>query len=137
MLVRRGALLLSLTLAACTADMAPEAEEPDPDLVGETFDERICPEDSYLTWEDFGGPFMYSWCNGCHAAALPQGERQKAPLGVDFDTVQDVRLWADRIWARAGDHNATMPPVGGPDEPERVMLGEWLACGSPTLAAME
>lgn len=123
-------------LAACTSEMV-DPEAPDEPLVGETFDERLCPDDSDLAWEHFGGPFMYGWCNGCHAAALPEGERQKAPMGIDFDTVEDVRHWADRIWARAGDHNATMPPVGGPDDVEREMLGEWLACGSPTLEIME
>lgn len=133
MLARLAYALASIALlTACTADMA-DPDAPDEPLVGETFDERLCPEDSDVTWEVFGGPFMYSWCNGCHAAALPEGERQKAPMGVDFDTVEDVRAWADRIWARAGDHNATMPPVGGPDAVDRELLGEWLACGSPTL----
>jgi hypothetical protein len=61
---------------------------------------------------------------------LPEGERQDAPLGVDFDTLDDVRRQAERIWARAGDHNQTMPPLGGPHELERSYLGEWLACGA-------
>ena len=138
MLARLAPLALALAaLTACTSDVAdPDAPE-DPPLVGETFDERLCPEDSFVTWEDFGGPFMYSWCNGCHAAGLPEGERQKAPVGIDFDTVEDVRSWAERIWVRAGDHNTTMPPVGGPDAIDRELLGEWLACGAPTLDMME
>jgi len=40
-------------------------------------------------------------------------------------------------WFRAGDHNQTMPPVGGPDDDERGDLGEWLACGAPSLADPE
>jgi uncharacterized membrane protein len=133
------ALLCSalMMLASCTADMVPEPEGPDDLEPATSLAERACPEDSYLTWEDFGGPFMYTWCNGCHAAALPDGERQAAPLGVDFDNIDLVRHWGERIWARSADHNLTMPPIGGPDDVEREMLGEWLACGSPTLAMME
>ena len=112
MLARLAPFVVFAMLTACTSDMV-DPEAPDEPLVGETFDERLCPEDSDLAWEHFGGPFMYSWCNGCHAVSLPEGERQKAPMGIDFDTIEDVRHWADRIWARAGDHNTTMPPVGG------------------------
>jgi hypothetical protein len=51
-----------------------------------------------------------------------------------LDTLEDARAWADRIWVRAADHNATMPPVGGPEADERSALGEWLACGAPSFA---
>jgi hypothetical protein len=44
-----------------------------------------------------------------------------------------IRAQAARIWARSGDHNMTMPPVGGPEDEDRSMLGEWLACGAPSL----
>jgi hypothetical protein len=37
---------------------------------------------------------------------------------------------------RAADHNVTMPPVGGPEADERSALGEWLACGAPSLASL-
>jgi len=99
-----------------------------------SFPERWCPPDSELTWEGFGGPFMLDYCTGCHHSGLPEGMRQKAPLGVDFETLALVRAQADRIWARAADQNATMPPVGPPDADLRAMLGEWLACGAPSLA---
>ena len=118
-------------LLGCGGEGTPEPETPPPPGAPETLAERACPEESFLTFQDFGGPFFFDWCTGCHSSAMPEGERQGAPPGVDFDTLEDMRAWADRIWARAGDHNETMPPIGGPHEEERVALGEWLACGAP------
>ncbi len=97
-----------------------------------SFDERPCPDDSFLTYENFGGPFMLSYCTGCHQSMLPADMRQGAPVEVNFDDIDDVRNQAERIWARGGDQNLSMPPVGPPDDEERALLGEWLACGSPT-----
>jgi uncharacterized membrane protein len=102
----------------------------------DSLSDRPCPEDSFLTYESFGRGFMQNWCTGCHGAGLPEGMRQGAPVGIDFDTIEAVRAWDDRIWARAGDQNDTMPPVGGPPDEERALLGEWLACGAPTLGEM-
>lgn len=99
-----------------------------------SLDERPCPEDSILTAENFGAPFMLTHCTGCHHASLKEGERAGAPLGVDFETLTKVRAQAAKIWARAGDQNATMPPVGPPAQDERTRLGEWLACGAPAAA---
>ncbi|TPV94643.1 MAG: hypothetical protein B7733_14150 [Myxococcales bacterium FL481] len=92
---------------------------------------RPCPEDSYLDTENFGRPFMLSWCTGCHSADMPAGMRQGAPPDVNFDTSTEVRDWADRIWARSGDHNGSMPPVAPAPLELRRQLGEWLACGAP------
>ncbi|MEZ4383108.1 MAG: hypothetical protein R3A79_17405 [Nannocystaceae bacterium] len=100
----------------------------------DSFDQRPCPSGSFLTYENFGGPFMNSNCTGCHHSALGAGERQSATSGVDFDTVDLIRAQADRIWARSGDQNDTMPPAGPPSVDERALLGEWLACGAPTAA---
>ena len=128
-------LVVATLLVACGGadEEAKQVQPPAPPGAPTTLAERACPDRSILTYEDFGGPFMYSWCNGCHTSTLAEGQRQKAPVGVDFDTVDDVRAWADRIWMRAGDHNVTMPPVGGPEDDERGQLGEWLACGAPVL----
>lgn len=116
------------SVGACTiADEEPIEKAPT------SLEQRACPPDSVLTFENFGGPFISSYCAGCHAKDLPEGMRQDAPLDVDFDTLDATRAWAKRIWARAGDHNVTMPPIGGPEDEEREMLGEWLACGAPAL----
>lgn len=99
-----------------------------------SLDERPCPDDSFLTYENFGGPFMLSYCTTCHATRLPADMRQGSPIEVNFDDVEDVRAWADRIWIRAADQNFSMPPVGPPSDEDRANLGEWLACGAPTAA---
>lgn len=142
-------LALLLSLASCSSEQGPETS--DTDATGGTTDvastgattgaaaypslgERPCPPDSALTAEDFGGPFMLTYCTGCHHASLPAGERAGAPLGVDFETLTKIRAQADRIWARSGDQNATMPPIGPAPADERAKLGEWLACGAPARA---
>ncbi|MEM9460739.1 MAG: hypothetical protein AAGF11_41630, partial [Myxococcota bacterium] len=69
----------------------------------DSLEERPCPEDSILTYENFGGPFMLNFCTGCHQSMLPADMRQDAPLEVNFDDIEDIRVWADRIWARSAD----------------------------------
>jgi uncharacterized membrane protein len=101
-----------------------------------SLEERACPEDSALSSENFGAPFMLTHCTGCHHSSLPASERAGAPLAIDFETIDLVRTHAPRIWARAADHNATMPPLGGPPLEERTRLGEWLACGAPTASEL-
>lgn len=98
----------------------------------DSFEERPCPPDTFLTFENFGWPFMLTYCNGCHSSMLPADMRQGAPIEMNFDDLDDVRDHAGRIWARSGDQNLTMPPIGPADEEERALLGEWLACGAPT-----
>lgn len=97
-----------------------------------SLDERPCPDDSDLTWENFGGPFVLTYCTGCHHSELPADVRQNAPYAINLESVELVRQNADRMWARAADQNATMPPAGAPGADEREWLGEWLACGAPT-----
>ena len=103
----------------------------DEHVVPTSLGERSCPPDSELTWENVGAPFILAYCTGCHASSLEGEWRREAPVGIDFDDLGAVRVFADRIWARAGDHNDTMPPIGGPPVEERRLLGEWLACGAP------
>lgn len=148
---RPDLLALLLSLASCSAEQGPETSDTEAAGTGAATDamstgastgpavypslgERPCPPDSTLTAEDFGGPFVLTYCTGCHHAALPEGERAGAPLGVDFETLGKIRAHADRIWARSGDQNATMPPVGPAPADERIRLGEWLACGAPARA---
>ena len=117
--------LLLLTLAFGCGDGTGDGQY-------QSLEERPCPEDNFLTWENFGAPFLLEYCTGCHGADIPLGERQAAPVDVNFDTVEDVRGRAAQVWKRAADQNETMPPVGGPSAGERELLGEWLACGAPT-----
>jgi len=98
---------------------------------GTTIDEYPCPEGgTELTYDGFGKPFLDGYCQRCHGA--PLGSRKGAPTEYDFATVEGARRFRDRIFARAAVDNDSMPP--GPDDPslpERIDLGEWLACGAP------
>ena len=120
----------AIALATACGPATPEGSAtptPTPfDLGG-----RPCPSTSVYTYENFGEPFLRGQCLGCHSSDLPEGSRQNAPVGVDFNNYAEVRNWAVRIYARAGDQNVTMPPAGGPVAPDRVALADWIACNAP------
>ena len=108
--------LLSLG-AGCSSDEPSELE--------------LCAEQSALTYNNFGDPFMRDWCTGCHSSDLPVGSRARAPITVNLDSREDVLLWLERIEVRALGEAPTMPPTAGPSEDELVLLEEWLRCGAP------
>lgn len=76
-------------------------------------------------------PFMSTWCASCHAAGLSGDDRRGAPADLNLDTHDAIREQLVRVYAAAGDEHETMPPAGGPTLDERVLLGDWLACGAP------
>jgi uncharacterized membrane protein len=95
-----------------------------------------CPTDSTLSYQTFGQTFMASYCTRCHSSAVMGADRQDAPIGVNYDTVDGVRAHAELIdlHAAAGPNavNTAMPPSDPrPSEAQRRQLGEWLACGAP------
>lgn len=132
---RAEALALAVLLAACGDGGDGSGDEPGgddaPPASGEGLADRFCPDDSFLTYANFGAPFFAEYCTGCHSSQIPADMRQDAPPGIDFETLDGVRAHADLIYLRAADGNAMMPPVGGPAEEARVLLGEWLACDAP------
>lgn len=134
-----GALALALFAAvgaACSSSgdaASPAASTPDAGTSAplSPIPGRACPDGSPLTYQSFGAPFFESYCTGCHSSKVTGDKRQKAPPGVDFDTLAGIRAHAARIYARAGDGSTTMPPAGGPTADSRKLLGDWLACGAP------
>ena len=112
MRVGRGPFVLALALAACGNDVDPACRPTD------------------ITYQTFGEPFMATWCNGCHSAALPPGMRQDAPDDVNFDTLDEIRTQWLPIVQTTTDVE-TMPPEGGPSSSERQLLAAWLRCGAP------
>ncbi|MFN0250634.1 MAG: hypothetical protein ACKV2T_27390 [Kofleriaceae bacterium] len=128
---RSVALALALSGAAVTTACGTEFEppvEPSPDA-GPTVTPEEC-ETSYLDYQNFAAAFSNDWCRGCHGSAIPDGMRQRAPLGVDFDDLAALRHWSERIAIRATGVTPTMPPAGGPSAEERALLAEWIACGA-------
>lgn len=112
--------VLVALVTACGTDSAPPSELPD---------DRC--EQSILTYENFGEPFMLDWCRGCHSAALADGLRQGAPLEFNFEDVETIRELAPVISLKAAGPMPVMPPAAGPSADERALLEEWLACGAP------
>lgn len=128
---REIAVFFTMLAASSCGSPAPPSAPVAAKTAWASLAERPCPGDNALDYEGFGGPFVLTWCTGCHSAIFPDGERQGAPAGIDFDTIEGIRAHADRMWARAADQNHTMPPVGGPADSLRSDLGQWLACGAP------
>jgi uncharacterized membrane protein len=90
-----------------------------------------CPNDSFLTYENLGEPFMLTWCTPCHSSHLTTAEeRQDATVGVNLDSYAEVLEHAEYIQIFAVETDE-MPPAGGPSDEERDLLAEWIACGMP------
>jgi uncharacterized membrane protein len=117
-------LAIAIALVACGTDSVPRGDD-DPIPV----DPEQC-ETSFLRYDNFGEPFTLDWCRGCHSTAVPATMRQNAPIEVNFDTLDQIRTWSERIAVRAASMTPTMPPAGGPTLDERTLLAEWIACGS-------
>lgn len=98
---------------------------------------RLCPNDNETTFDNTGRPFLRIWCLSCHSADVPPAQRQGAPVGVNFDTSEEIERHVARIYLRSADGNTTMPPEDVISEEERVRLGDWITCGMPGLDAAE
>jgi mono/diheme cytochrome c family protein len=109
-----SSLLVSAGLVACGSGPG--------DATGST-----CPNDSKLTYANFGQAFFQANCLACHGPSGPQSPK--------LDSVAGIRQNKDSIdrSAAAGPSavNTYMPESGSVAEAERRKLGEWLACGSP------
>ena len=121
----RLAVALASLLLACT----------EPPIMGPPT-EAVCPQDSTLTYENFGKPFMERYCTQCHSSKLSGDARMGAPTFHDFDTLYGIRGVANHVdmTAAAGPAaiNTGMPNVDPkPTKTERYQLGEWIACGAP------
>jgi uncharacterized membrane protein len=116
----RSLLSLVVLVAACGTDVPIDPGPPGVDKCAS----------SPLDYNTFGEPFIANWCRGCHSSQLPAAMRQKAPVNVNFDTVDQIRTWSPKIMAKAGANPPTMPPAGGPSDAERATLVEWIDCGA-------
>jgi len=96
-----------------------------------------CPPSGGPTSADFGRAFLEAHCLSCHSASVTGRAREGAPVGMDFDTPEAVRRWAEDIDSHSAagpaSVNTAMPPASRPTPSmdERVKLGQWLSCGAP------
>lgn len=122
--------ILALLAAACSEE--PRREDPEeeefPPITTPGWE---CPQGNVVSWENFAESWITRQCVPCHSVELGEGQRAYAPLGVDFNTYEMVRQWADRIYARSAGNNETMPPAGGPYPEDRILMADWLACQAP------
>lgn len=87
---------------------------------------QFCDEAPLVTYENFGAGFVTENCQGCHASTT--ANHYGAPENVTFDDATSCWNWKDRILARAGAEDPTMPPNGGVTEEDRIRLRWWLLC---------
>ena len=96
-----------------------------------------CPPVQTLSYDNFGKPFMETYCTECHDSNKFGDDRQGATSFHDFDTWYGIKAVHEHIdLTTASGPNATntsMPPDGEPQPSveERKQLGEWIACGLP------
>jgi uncharacterized membrane protein len=127
-----AALVLAGLLSACPYDSADEDVEHEE----HTPSGAQCPEDSALTYDNFGRDFVTHYCARCHAASVDDAQRQGAPMDSTFDDLASIRDNAELIDHHAASGpdamNRLMPPSAPlPSDAEREKLGAWLACGAP------
>lgn len=97
----------------------------------------LCPSASELTAQNFGTAFIQTHCVSCHSKSVTGTARAGATVGVDFDTLDEVRRQRALIDTHAAvgpnASNTEMPPASRPQptQEEREKLGQWLACGAP------
>ena len=71
-------------------------------------------------------------CVSCHSATPSSDMFDEAPLGVKFDTLEQIRAHANKMVAQAVLSN-TMPlgNITEMTDEERVIMGSWLRAGAP------
>jgi len=71
-------------------------------------------------------------CAPCHSAAPTAAGLAAPPLGVAFDTPDQIRALAPRILARAVDtHTMPLGNLTGMTDEERNVLAAWIRAGAP------
>ncbi len=78
-----------------------------------------------LTWGNFGDAFFEKNCRSCHAQDRSGNTRLGAPVGVDFDTEEQVSRLRDRI-RKAVIEEKRMPPTGQLSDCSYTQLGNYL-----------
>lgn len=127
---------LCLSLAACGGGGGTDDGDGGGDDHAHTASGATCPTGSTLTYENFGAPFMQSYCSSCHSTTSTGPQRGGAPLNHNYDTRAGILQWRADIdtHAAAGPTavNTLMPPsLPKPSQADREKLGQWLACGAP------
>ncbi len=83
------------------------------------------------TWDNFAEQFFIDYCTRCHASTLTGGDRNSAPIGIDYDTY--ALAVTNAAGAKTWTTDSTSMPVGSPKPTtgERATLGDWVDDGTP------
>ncbi len=90
-----------------------------------------------ITYSGWGQAFFASYCTRCHSSTLTTSDdRNGATPHANWDDLPTIRSYTKEIdsFAAGGPNgiNHIMPPSDPrPSDDERIMLGEFLACGAP------
>jgi cytochrome c1 len=106
----------------------------DPSVMVGPLTGATCPDNSTLTYTNFGKQFFENYCLRCHSEKVTGDARMMAPADHNFDQLSDIDLLSMHIDEMAGSGpkatNTTMPPSDPkPTMEERQKLSEWIACG--------
>jgi uncharacterized membrane protein len=119
----------ALLVASCGEDAKCDSEA-DAKCGGDEEQVDPCEADDAPTYDNFTQAFVSTYCLTCHSETKEGADRLSAPLGLNFDQVEDLRAHADEIHDVVV-YRKTMPVGGGPSDGERERLGVWLDCGAP------
>lgn len=78
---------------------------------GSSSSDPLC--DQEPTWEAFAQPLVQRDCLSCHSINVTGAARQRAPVGVNFDTEADLRGFETRVLREV--RSGAMPP-GNPED---------------------
>lgn len=82
-----------------------------------------------VTYDNFGKAFLEKYCTKCHVSTkTTMMTRMGAPAGSDFDKVEAVQQYKDKI-VQLVTVKKSMPPVAPkPADDEKAKLKTWLEC---------
>jgi uncharacterized membrane protein len=130
-ILAKAAILFSLTsvLACSASESDSNGDNHGGDSHSHEFPEADC---------DDGQPIprysqiAFSKCTGCHSSELPEGDRNDAPLDINYNThAEAIKNNAPALGA-AAVHRGDMPNIP-PDmtDAEKTAFYRWVSCGTP------
>lgn len=117
-----AALLPVLGFVLSSCDRREESSEDPP---------SSCEAPESPTWDNFARGYVTTWCTGCHSKSLTGDARQGAPEVLNFDLWSEVHAARVRVAARATGESPDMPPLGGTNPEDVLLLARWIECGAP------
>ena len=82
-----------------------------------------------VTYDNFGKTFLEKYCTKCHISTkTTMMTRMGAPAGSDFDKVEAIQQFKDKIVHLVNVKNSMPPVAPKPADDEKAKLKTWLEC---------